>query len=210
MVALLALHGFTQNGAWMRRQMGPLAERLGKLADLQFVDAPHECSGDTAQRLRSRADDRESKRLQWWNASDDGQVYAGWEETREKLSRSIQGHATVGLIGFSQGAIAATAMAALAACGLGPKLDFVVLLGGAKPRSRVLVPLLAEPLPLPSCHVWGDSDLLMRRRSPELVECFQASGRISCQFPGGHAIPREGACADELVGFVRDAVFQAP
>lgn len=210
MVALLALHGFTQNGAWMRKQMGPLAERLGQLVDLQFVDAPHECSGDVAKRLRTRSGDQEGKRLQWWNASDDGQVYEGWEETREKLSRSIQEHATVGLIGFSQGAIAATAMAALGAGGLGPRIDFVVLLGGAKPRSRVLAPLLAEPLPLPSCHVWGDSDLLMRRRAPDLVECFQASGRISCQFPGGHAIPREGACADEIVGFVRDVAFQAP
>jgi predicted esterase len=203
MVALLALHGFTQNGAWMRRQMGPLAERLGQHAALQFVDAPHECTGEVAKRLRTRSDDQEGKRLQWWNASEGGNVYEGWEETRDKMSRLIEGHASVGLIGFSQGAIVATAMAAWGAGGLGPRLDFVVLLGGAKPRSRVLAPLLAEPLALPSFHVWGDTDLLMRRRAPELVECFQMETRQVCQFVGGHEIPREGATADEIVAFVR-------
>jgi len=203
MVALLALHGFTQNGAWMQRQMGPLAERLGQHAALQFVDAPHECTGQVAQRLRARSDDQVGQRLEWWNAGDDGQVYEGWEETRDKLSRLLAGHTAVGLIGFSQGAIAGAAMAAWGACGLGPRLDFVVLLGGAKPRSRVLTPLLAEPLALPSFHAWGDADLLMRRRAPELVECFQMETRQVCQFPGGHEIPREGASADEIVAFVR-------
>src|SRR5262245_4860929 len=83
MASLLVLHGYTMNGAVMREHLGALASRLSTHVDLVFPDAPHLCSEATVARLYALS---KARRLQgphrtWWDATDDGREYRGWEET---------------------------------------------------------------------------------------------------------------------------------
>lgn len=205
MPKLLALHGFTLNGDTMRRQMGPLRDELEKLTELEFVNGPQLCSEEVVARLYRewRAPRPRGPHRKWWDASDDGLVYEGWEETQELLRPLLSASAPVGLIGFSQGAIVATAVAALASAGQLLALKYVVLISGARPRARAIAPFLEVPLRLPSCHIWGDADHLMRERSPKLVESFDAQTREVHHFSGGHEFPRDARTQEAIVDFVR-------
>ena len=40
--------------------------------------------------------------LSWWNATDDGRVYRGWDESRAQLA-ALAAQGPFGVLGFSQG-----------------------------------------------------------------------------------------------------------
>src|SRR5262245_58545711 len=78
---LLALHRYMLNGARMREQMGELVGALAPHVDLVFPDGPHVCDPAGVDRLYEGSDaPRFPPHLSWWDASDDGKVYRGWEQ----------------------------------------------------------------------------------------------------------------------------------
>src|SRR5262245_54036944 len=115
MPKLIVLHGYTMNAAVMREHLGGLVELLEREIELVFIDAPHTVSAAAVDRLYSiwKAPRLAPPHLTWWESTEDGREYSGWEETREKL-RAVMTGSEVGFLGFSQGAILATAIAALA------------------------------------------------------------------------------------------------
>jgi predicted esterase len=205
--ALLALHGFTMNGAGLRRLLSGLETRLSEHVELIFVNAPNVASEASVAGLEQRlAVPRGAPpHLQWWNASDDGRAYQGWDNSREVLRQALERHPGAGVLGFSQGAAATAALAALSCHGLLPAIRFAVLVAGFAPRSEELAPLFTEPLELPSLHVWGERDPFAKH-GPTLAERFSAASRQELSWPGGHTVPQTGEAGDTLVEFVRRQV----
>jgi predicted esterase len=202
--ALLALHGFTMNGPSLRRHLGELAARLADHVDLVFPDAPHTASEASVLGLLKRMGGTRAPapQLQWWNAGDDGREYQGWQVTRDSLRQEVLRYPAAGLLGFSQGAAVAAAVAALASRGAFPALRFVVLVAGFAPRSAELQPFFDEPLTLPSLHIWGEEDAFAKH-GPALASKFSTLTRRIVTWKGPHAVPARGEAANAIVEFVR-------
>jgi pimeloyl-ACP methyl ester carboxylesterase len=200
---LLCLHGFTMHGAGLRRSFGPLQERLGESVELVFPDAPGVASEESVAGLAAylggwRA---AAPHLEWWNASEDRSVYHGWEASREALRREAERHSQIAVLGFSQGAGVAAALAGEARRGAFPPLRFVVLVAGFAPRAADIAPLFDPALEVPSLHIYGDADPFAKY-APGLAECFAPATRRVVNWPGPHAMPQRGPAAEALVEFV--------
>jgi predicted esterase len=202
---LIALHGFTQNGAHMRNMLAPLAERLPANVTLECPTAPNACAETSVERMYKLLGGarHEPPHCCWFDATDDGREYRGFEQTKQQLTALIEQRAgRVGLLAFSQGAIAGTALAALCAHGRFPKLDFVILVAGRPPRSDELTPLLDKPIAMPSLHVWGERDPIGRSQVQPLLELFDSATRHSITWPGPHIVPTRGVAADAILSFI--------
>ena len=210
-LTLICLHGFTQNGQQLAGQLASIAARLPPEIELIFPDAPHACAPASVERLAAlfRMEPPPPPHLCWWDASDDGSEYRGWNATREKLRALCDRPEPVGLLGFSQGAIACTALAALHEHGQFPALEFAVLIAGRTPRAQVFAPLLAAPLHLPSLHVWGERDAGAPQACPALVEAFDPRSRQVVTWPGPHTIPESGPAADAIVSWLKEQLDQS-
>jgi hypothetical protein len=208
---LIALHGFTMNAGGLRHMLSELEPRLAAVVDLEFVDAPHRASDDSVAGLAGLLGGLRPKppNLQWWNASDDGLTYAGWKETRALLEATVRGHAAAGLLGFSQGAAVAASLAAAASRGEFPELAFVILVAGFTPRALDIAPSFAEPVRVPSLHVWGEADPFARH-APALYRRFDPATREMVTWPGRHIVPTTGEAADVVVEFVRRHALGPP
>ena len=201
---LLVFHGFTMNGEVMREALGPLVTALEPQVHTVCLNAPHHCSPATVERMYrgSSAATLSPPHLCWWNASDDGLVYQGWEETRDLVREALDRYAPASILGFSQGGILAAAVAALSRSGDLPPVHAAVLVAGRKPRAALLQSAFMEPVTVPSLHAWGERDTLTGQYCEELVEAFSAAEREVVRFPGGHAVPTEGPAYDAIVRFV--------
>jgi predicted esterase len=209
--ALLALHGFTMNGAGLRHMLAPLAARLGTAVQIDCPDAPNAASTESVDRLAPLLGGVRAQppHWQWWNASEDGQEYLGWAESlgvlrarAETLQQTLRANGEqegrLGVFGYSQGAAVAAALAALAERGEFPRLAFVVLVAGFLPRARAIAPLFEPRLTCPSLHVVGEQDPFGKHALP-LRDAFQDSELL--HWGGGHQLPT-GAAADPLVEFI--------
>ena len=201
---LLVFHGFTMNGEVMRAALEPLATALEPKVRLVCLNAPHVCSAATVERM-SRGGSGSSlppPHLCWWNASDDGLEYRGWQETRDLVREALDRYAPASVFGFSQGGILAAAVAALSGAGELPPIHAAVLIAGMKPRAAQLQAAFVDPVAVPSLHVWGERDTLSGPSSEELVGCFSASERQVVRWPGGHLVPTRGPAFEAIVRFV--------
>jgi pimeloyl-ACP methyl ester carboxylesterase len=200
---LLALHGQTLNGTLMRGQLAHL-DKLG--VQLVCPDGPLECSDRTVEYLYSvwDAPRQPPPHRAWWDASDDGRTYRGWEATRDLVVPILE-RGPVGIIGFSQGAILATALAAMAQHGQLPPIDYVILIAGRTPRADVFAPFLVEPIRTRSLHIWGETDRLVGTTSRDLVDLFDATTRHVVTWPGSHHMPTDGAAAQAIERFITQA-----
>jgi hypothetical protein len=198
---LLALHGQTLNGAYMRRELAQL-EQLG--VELVCPDAPHVCADGVVDRLYAVWDQprQPAPYCAWWDASDDGRTYRGWDATLDSIVPLLD-DGPLGILGFSQGAILATALAALSQHGQLPPIAYVILVAGRAPRADVITPYLSEPLRTRSLHVWGENDQLSRDASRDLVERFAPETRTVATWDGAHTLPTSGtAAANAIAHFV--------
>jgi len=203
---LLVFHGFTMNGEVMRAALKPLATALEPKVRLVCLDAPHTCSAETVERMYQGANAARLSppHLCWWNASDDGLEYRGWEDTRDQVSAALDRYAPASILGFSQGGSLAAAVAALSRRGELPAVHATVLVAGRKPRATTLQAAFIEPVAVPSLHVWGERDILTRQHSEELVQCFSAPQREVARWPGGHVVPTSGPAFEAIVRFVAE------
>lgn len=200
--SIFALHGFTMNATGLRHMMAELTPRLSPAFDVVYVDAPHRASEGSVAGLAQVMGGLRPKppNLEWWNASDDGLVYHGWNESREHVARAIAGQSGFGLLGFSQGAAFVAALAAAASRGDFPPPAFVILVAGFLPRARDIAPLFELPVSVPSLHVLGDGDPFAKH-GPALFERFDPNTRQLLRWPGRHLVPGEGAAADAIIEF---------
>jgi predicted esterase len=201
---LLILHGFTQNGEVLRAHLAGLFSELPTQVTLTFPDAPHTCSEQSIKRLHAMLGNVQSPpHLCWWNATDDGRLYRGFEESLALLKRCVVESEPFGVLGFSQGAVFAASLAALAERGEFTQPAFVALVAGRIPRADALKPLFEGVLPLPSLHVWGERDVMAREEAPKLVERFAPETREVVRWDGPHVLPTFGPAADAIMAFIR-------
>ena len=204
-ITLLALHGYTLNGAQMRAALGPLAESLSEYVELVYPDGPHVCEAASVDRLYAltKAPRLPGPHLSWWDATDDGRVYRGIENTLEQMRELLERHQPCALVGFSQGGILTAILAALSSRGEMPTVAFAVLVAGSLPRAESLLPLFETPVSVPSLHVWGERDSFSTSRAPQLAQSFDVAKRETVRWPGPHVIPTRGEAAASIVDFVR-------
>jgi predicted esterase len=203
---LLALHGFTMNGEVLQSALGPLSAALSPKVRVVCLNAPHACSEATVTRMYGGlASERLSPpHLSWWNATDDGLEYRGWEDTFDVVSEALERYAPASVLGFSQGAILAAAVAALSQRGELPHVHGAVLIAGRLPRAARLAPALMDPIDVPSLHVWGTRDAVTGPFCQELADRFVATNREIAIWDGAHTIPTRGAAYDALLRFVQE------
>jgi predicted esterase len=203
---LLVLHGYTMNSDTMREHIAPLSAGFPPDVSLVIPAAPHACSEASVERFYAGTGLTRlpPPYLTWWDATDDGSEYRGWEQSRDALAALVEQHAPVGVLGFSQGAIVASVLSAMASRGILPGLSFVILVAGGTPRATALAPLFDDTIRIPSLHVWGERDGLAER-SRELSGRFDESTSSVVTWPGGHRVPPGGPAADAIADFVRRA-----
>lgn len=201
--ALIALHGFTMNAAGLKHMMAGLEPRLERSVELVYPDAPHVAPEASVAGIAELMGGFRPKppNLEWWNASADGTNYVGWEATRTRIENELASHPQAGLLGFSQGAAVAAAIAAASSRGLLPPLRFVILIAGFTPRAEDIAPLFTDLVRVPSLHVWGAADGMARHAAP-LVERFDPEQREVVSWPGRHIVPTSGEPADAIIAFV--------
>jgi pimeloyl-ACP methyl ester carboxylesterase len=200
---LLVFHGFTMNGEVMRAALEPLAKALEPKVRLVCLNAPHTCSPASVERTyRGSPPSLPGPYLCWWNASDDGLEYGGWDETRDLVSAALERYAPASILGFSQGGILAAAVAALSRAGELPAVRAAVLIAGRKPRAARLQAAFIDPVDMPSLHVWGERDTVTGQYCEELVDCFSASHREVVRWPGGHMVPTRGPAHEAIARFI--------
>lgn len=202
---LIALHGFTQNGALMKAALEPLAARLPAHVQLECPDGPNPCSESSVDRMYQFLGGARQPPpyLCWFDATDDGRQYRGFDATKHQLAELIAARGgRVGLLGFSQGANYTASLAALSMHGRFPRLDFVILVAGRVPRADEVTPLLEEPLALPSLHIRGERDPIAKGHVEALAERFDPAARQLVTWPGPHVVPTRGEGADAIVRFI--------
>jgi predicted esterase len=121
----------------------------------------------------------------------------------EAVRALAEGASDLAVLGFSQGAMLAAAVAAHSSAGTFPPLRFAVLIAGRKPRAAALQPLFEKPVRVPSLHMLGDADRLTGAHGPALAEHFDPAAREIHRWPGPHMIPTRGPAAAAIVDFIR-------
>jgi predicted esterase len=204
-VKLLVLHGFTQNGEVLRAHMADLSRQLPEHVTCSFPDAPHACSEESTRRLQAMLrSEQAAPYLCWWNATDDGRLYRGYEQSLALLKSAVSDGEPFGVLGFSQGAVLAATLAALAQRGEFARPAFVALVAGRVPRAEALAPFFEGVLSVPSLHVWGERDVMAKEWAPQLADKFDPETREVVRWNGPHVLPTFGPAADALVTFVRN------
>jgi len=190
----------------MHGALGPLVAALEPSVRVVCLNAPHTRSQASVERTYqgSSAQPPEPPHLCWWNASDDGLEYRGWEETRDLVREALDRYAPASILGFSQGGILAAAVAALAQARELPHVHCAVLVAGRTPRAAVLQAAFMDPIAVPSLHVWGERDTVTGQYCQELAEHFSATKREIATWPGGHSVPTRGPAYEAIVRFVLD------
>jgi hypothetical protein len=179
---ILCLHGYHGSAQILRRQMASLADSLNGV-ELIYLDAPSLAAGDFG----------------WWHTSSEG-----WERTRAWAHGVFAAQASVdGVFGFSQGAAFAGLLAAMRQ---GPaddaiRFDFAVMVGGFKADVAELAALYRHKLALPSVHIIGRTDSVIRpRESQALADLFEDP--LVLTHAGGHIVPDDRAVVAGLVDFL--------
>lgn len=192
------------NGAGLRHMMREMEPRLADLVDCVYPDAPNTASTESVLGIASLMGGFRAKppNLEWWNASADGRTYRGWTASLDRLRAEMARAERTGVLGFSQGASVAAALAALAQAGVFPPLAFVVLVAGFPPRAGELAAHYQAPIAVPSLHVWDEADAFAKH-SPLLFKRFDRATREKLAWSGRHSIPAEPPEADVLVDFIR-------
>ena len=212
-VRVLALHSFRTSGAIFAAQMrragwllpeGGAAPAAAGVADgtgtveVVFLDAPFEASGKLPPRIAEFFPD--GPYLEWWNASDDGTVYEGLEDTLAYVDDFVAREGPFdGVIGFSQGGTLAALLCALqerrrrlaspaaAPAELTPEdFRFCICVCGLRSRLREHRQLYESGIRLPSLHFLGRADSLTAH-SRRLVESFEDP--LVVEHGRGHVVP---------------------
>jgi len=140
-IRVLLLHGFRQNATVIRDALKPLVNRM-KIYPIEFItlNSPMLYTpgttpfGDSMVTHPTWSTPNEYLRC-WWNASDDGKVYRGWEASVRYVERAwLEKGGWDGVVAFSQGATLASLLSSM------PQLScshsrFAVLISGFPSRA---------------------------------------------------------------------------
>jgi len=182
---ILCLHGYHGNAAVLRRQMSPLTARLDPSIEFVYVDAPSLAANDFG----------------WWHSP-----ARGWARTRAWAGELFASQPRFdGVFGFSQGAALTGLLAGMRQNGIdGVRFDFAVMVGGFINDSPDLAELYRGPFTVPSAHVIGRADGVIRPGlSLDLAARFEDP--LILEHAGGHVIPGDAGVVEGIAGFLAQA-----
>ncbi|KAG8464790.1 hypothetical protein KFE25_010158 [Diacronema lutheri] len=198
---VLCLHGYTQDAERFSRVLSlGLRPHVRDVAELVFVDAPHAARDPAGGRA-------------WWHpelvssGASKSWAYGGWEETLDFLRDVDRARGPFeGLLGFSQGAAVASSLAAhLTSPSAKPSVSFrfAILAGGFAYRGQGAGALFRhKPLRMPSLHLYGERDKLVKPTSSEELARLFDSPTVHIH-PGGHSFPQTQPSLDIVAEFLR-------
>src|SRR5208282_1161192 len=162
---ILILHGFRQNATVIRDALKPMISAL-RPYPIEFItlnspmvyrpgttpfgdsEVTHPTWSQPAEHLRC-----------WWNASDDGKVYSGWESSVRFVERAwIEKGGWDGVVAFSQGAALASLLSSM------PQLScsharFAVLISGSPSRATAHQAQFRNKIPgVKTLNIYGLQD----------------------------------------------------
>ncbi|CAN8294674.1 unnamed protein product [Cochlearia groenlandica] len=227
---ILCLHGFRQNASGFKGRTGSLAKKLKNIAELVFIDAPHELQF-IYQTATTPPPVACNKKFAWLVSPDsDKPSGTGWkvaegqfdplqyQNQTEGFEKSLTYLKNVfaekgpfdGILGFSQGA----AMAA-AVCGkqelLGGEIDFrfCVLCSGFTPGA-LLEKKEQGSIKCPSLHIFGSQPgkdrQIVTQASSDLAGLFDDGCATIIEHDFGHIIPTKSPYIDEIKAFLEQFI----
>ncbi|XP_031266413.1 rhodanese-like domain-containing protein 6 isoform X1 [Pistacia vera] len=230
---ILCLHGFRQNASGFKGRTASLAKKLKSIAELVFVDAPHElsfiyqpCVTSPSQDCPPPAPESCKKKFAWLVAPDflegleidwkmaDGpfdplqyqQQTDGFNVSLSYLKKVFSQEGPFdGILGFSQGAAMAASVCAQRER-LKGEIDFrfVILCSGFALQSAKFE---HGSINCPSLHIFG-SDLGKDRQianlaSRDLASTFEDGCSVIIEHDCGHIIPTRSPYIDEIKDFLQ-------
>ena len=231
--SILVLHGITMCGASMLRTLGPLGKRLEALGfSLIAPNGGHRMSpaevnelvtwvGRFYTKFKQSVGDAFSdtrfwdagEHYDWLSSATDSasgkKTYHALEASLDAIGAAVRGRRIAGVIGFSQGAAMAIALADRAQRGDArfSGLGWGVFISGFKP-------VFDEPAPVtypiggafPSLFVIGERDPIFpgtREYLTSMSEAFDGRARELLLVPGlGHDVPSSEEHVEQIVEFV--------
>ncbi|QCE00677.1 dihydrofolate reductase [Vigna unguiculata] len=184
----LCLHGFRTSGEILKTQLHKWPQSVLDNLDLVFVDAPFPCEGKSD--VEGIFD---PPYYEWFQFNKEFTEYTNFDECLKYIEDCMIKHGPIdGLLGFSQGAILSAALPGLQEKGVAltkvPKVKFIVIIGGAKFRSPLVVDkAYSPPISCPSLHFLGEIDFLKKYGMELLESCVEP---VVIHHPKGHTIPR--------------------
>ncbi|KIZ03275.1 hypothetical protein MNEG_4681 [Monoraphidium neglectum] len=197
---VLCLHSWRTSGAIFKEQFerAGLGQALEDLVEMVFVDAPNRARGKAPPDVAAAFPGRDY--YEWFstegaeeNLAEFRLTYHGLENSEPFVEKIIMERGPFdGIIGFSQGAIMAAAVAAMQRGGGAlqgaPRLRFACLFGAAfSEHPRHLEAFKNGRVDLPTVHIIGHKDFI-KEHSITLVRKF--ANPIVIFHPRGHVIPR--------------------
>lgn len=192
---VLCLHGFRTSAEIMETQLAKLDRSVLDLLDMVFLDGPYPAEGKSDVEgffappyYEWFQFDRNEKDVNYRNLDECIQIISDFMETQGPFD---------GLVGFSQGAFLAAALAGMQQQGLAltsvPTLRFVMIIsGGSLEGEHPWKGCYSKPIQCPSVHLIGENDFL-KSRNEELLLKFQDP--IVVRHGAKHTVPRLDATA---------------
>lgn len=197
---ILCLHGYRQNDKLFREKLGAFRKSVSKLADLVFINAPHELIDE---------DDGQIQRGWWFSqshkyfkADDVSDCDMGLEESFDVVLSTIKSQGPFdGVMGFSQGAALATML-----CLKHPAhFKFCMLFAAFRSRCSKHQPWYDGSLKvdMPTLYVMGDDDkVIPKSMSEEIMPLFNNATVVA--HPGGHFVPASGEVKLKYMQFLKN------
>ncbi|KAG9077350.1 hypothetical protein FS749_010772 [Ceratobasidium sp. UAMH 11750] len=213
MIRVLALHGYAQSAEIFKKKMSAIRKSCGKNIEFVFLDAPillqpadmpQSASAQALDTIQAPPDEPELQPRAWWRANREKTEYYGVSATVAYLRNYLKDQRFNGVLGFSQGAGMAAALAAMLerpesyptimvdGKAPHPPLEFCILVSGFKPVDKEIGPLFNMPLKTPSLHILGRNDVIVSlERGRTLVDACE-NPRLE-EHEGGHFVPSKAS-----------------
>jgi len=202
---ILCLHGYRQSGKAAREKLGSLRKAVGKLAELDFVTAPHNIPGEEDQ-------------YGWWFSKEDKSFDAhdyvecelGFQESIDTVKKAWQGGSYDGIFAFSQGASLGAHLCLLQKQGkLKMDFKFAILVAGFPSRSSAhqadwqALKVAGGKVTIPTLHMMGETDKVIEKEmSEELLPYFESPHVVTHE--GGHHVPATGNPKTLMLTFLKE------
>ncbi|XP_016200568.1 esterase AGAP003155 [Arachis ipaensis] len=206
---VLCFHGYRTSGKILKKSiMSRWPEIVTQKLQLVFLDGKFPAHAKSAVGGVS-----DPPYYEWFRTNEDLSLVSNFEECVAYIEDyMVKNGPFDGLLGFSQGALVASALPGMQAQGVAlakvDKIKFLILISGAKfGGNKYEMPKLAsnafsDPIDCPSLHFIGEWDF----QKPESIALLQAfRDPIVIRHPRGHTIPKlDDKSLEIMVGFIEN------
>jgi len=209
---LLCIHGYRQSAKTSREKLGSFRKLVGKVAELDFITAPHQIPSDNPE---------EQDQFGWWfsqssksfDAHEETDCDLGFQQSVDLITETLRkadqsGSPYDGIFSFSQGASLAAYYCLLQHLGkLDVNFKFCILVAGFVSRTLSHKEQFSglvdndNKISLPTLHVFGQTDRVIEGEMSEELQTYFSSVE-TLRHSGGHFVPATGEDKKVFVNFL--------